>query len=405
MNPDFMRKVDKFVGIPLCFLFSLFCSFQRLIGLRRIKNDFAPKKILFLELSEMGSTILAYSAMRKARELFNAELYFMIFKENEQSVKILDIVPEKNILTIRSSSFFALATDTLKAIFKMRSLKIDTAIDLELFSRFTSLLVFFSGAKALVGFYKYNMEGLYRGNFLTHRVQYNPYYHISQSFMALVYALTADRKELPLVKREVNKSEIVQAQIMSSPEAEQRIFEKIKENAPGITRDSRIILINPNASALLPIRKWPLENFNHLAEKLLTMDDVYLVITGVESEKPDAQAICHHVSNERCIDFTGKTTLKELIDLYTVSDLLITNDSGPAHFASLTQITIIVFFGPETPQLYSPLGKNVLPLYAHYACSPCVSAFNHRKTKCTNNRCLQSIGVESVFDIVKKIIA
>ena len=41
--------------------------------------------------------------------------------------------------------------------------------------------------------------------------------------------------------------------------------------------------------------------------------------------------------------------------LYTLSELLITNDSGPAHFASMTPITVITLFGPETPLLFRAL--------------------------------------------------
>ena len=134
MNVDFMRFVDYLVGVPACFLFSIITSIERIFGFRKAKKDFKPKKILFIELSEMGSTILAYSAMKKAKELFNAQLYFMIFKENEESIKLLDIVPKENIITIRSKSFFLFFIDTIAAIFKMRIKRIDTVIDLELFS-------------------------------------------------------------------------------------------------------------------------------------------------------------------------------------------------------------------------------------------------------------------------------
>ena len=44
-----------------------------------------------------------------------------------------------------------------------------------------------------------------------------------------------------------------------------------------------------------------------------------------------------------------KTTLRQLLVLYTRSEILVTNDSGPAHFASLTAIHVVTLFGPETP--------------------------------------------------------
>ncbi|PIT93873.1 hypothetical protein COU00_02030, partial [Candidatus Falkowbacteria bacterium CG10_big_fil_rev_8_21_14_0_10_43_11] len=95
----------------------------------------------------------------------------------------------------------------------------------------------------------------------------------------------------------------------------------------------------------------------------------------------------------------------ELIDLYNIADVLVTNDSGPAHFASLTPIKNFVFFGPETPKLYAPLGKNTHIFYSDFPCSPCLSAFNHRHTSCKDNKCLLVISVEEVYQAVTKELA
>ncbi|MEA2036031.1 MAG: glycosyltransferase family 9 protein [Nanoarchaeota archaeon] len=401
MKVDFMRWLDYSLGVPICFLLSIIASLQRLFGLRVIKKEFKPKKILFIELSEMGSTILAYSAMKKAKELFNAQIYFMIFKENDQSIKLLNLIPKENIITIRSKSFFLFILDTITSILKIRSKKIDAIIDLELFSRVTSILSFFSGAKAISGFYRYQMEGLYRGSFQTHKVEYNPHQHISQSFMSLVYSLDTDINEKPLLKKAIPKSEIESAKVSSTTSAKKSIIQKLKRINPKITDKSKIVLLNPNASQLLPIRRWPINNFMKLAQKILKDKDILVVITGTKAEAQDAKEICNFVKNPQCIDFTDKTTLKELIDLYNVSKVIVTNDSGPAHFASLTNIKIVVLFGPETPNIYSPLSKNCTCVYSNYACSPCVSAFNHRKTPCKDSKCLSAIKVEGVFDIVK----
>jgi hypothetical protein len=59
-----------------------------------------------------------------------------------------------------------------------------------------------------------------------------------------------------------------------------------------------------------------------------------------------------------------------------------------------------VIFGPETPALYGSLGKST-PVYAGLACSPCVSAANHRKTACKDNVCLQVIKPLQVFTAIQ----
>jgi ADP-heptose:LPS heptosyltransferase len=76
--------------------------------------------------------------------------------------------------------------------------------------------------------------------------------------------------------------------------------------------------------------------------------------------------------------------------LYELADAMLTNDSGPAHFASTVGLRTYVLFGPETPELYGPR-VNSVPIYARLACSPCVTAANHRNTPCRDNRCLQVI--------------
>ena len=102
---------------------------------------------------------------------------------------------------------------------------------------------------------------------------------------------------------------------------------------------------------------------------------------------------------ERCIDFCGKTrNLKDVTTLFSFAKLLVTNDSGPGHLASLSKIPAVVLFGPESPKKYGPLGDTVRSLFANFSCSPCYSPANHRYSICTNNRCLQAITVDTVYE-------
>lgn len=89
--------------------------------------------------------------------------------------------------------------------------------------------------------------------------------------------------------------------------------------------------------------------------------------------------------------------------LYMRSELLVTNDSGPAHFASLTPIHVVTLFGPETPALFGARSANTTALWAGLACSPCVNAYNNRQSPCRDNLCMQAISVDQVFAVVAKI--
>ena len=393
-----MRQIDYYIGVPLCFLGSIV---QRLLK-ALIKNDMKlPKKVLFIELSEMGSAILVDPAMRKLQKETSADLYFAIFRKNKPSLDLLGTVPAENIYTIREHNMFAFVLDTLRFFFWTRKIKIDAVIDLELFSRFTALLVGFSGAPYKIGFHAYYNEGLYRGNFLSHKVAYNPHIHIAKNFVALINALMASKEEIPYSKSLIGNEEISLAKVNISSEQKKTIFDIVLGCASEFNQKiNKIILINPNASELLIQRRWPQQNYTQLIKMILDKSSCAIVlITGDPREREEAQLLKDNVQNNRCINFAGKVTFAQLPLLYSASEFMVTNDSGPAHFAAITDMPTFVIFGPETPALYGSLG-NTTPIYAGLACSPCVSASNHRKTACTDNVCLQVIKPDQVFTAI-----
>jgi ADP-heptose:LPS heptosyltransferase len=399
MNVDTMRKIDYYIGVPLCFLGSFFQAVLKLFK-KRSKN--IPKNVLFIELSEMGSAILVDPAMRKLQKMAGAKLHFAIFRKNKPSLNLLGTIDDENIYTIREDNLLTFITDTLKFFFWARKRKIDSVLDLELFSRFTALLTGFSGAANKVGFHAYFNEGLYRGNFLTHKVLYNPHMHIAKNFIALVNALIAEKKEIPYSKTLVSDDEIVLSKIKYSDSEKKLILEIVQDCYKKLKPEkNKIILINPNASELLIQRRWPQAYFEQLIKMILVECPSSLVlITGDPRERQEAEILKNNVDNERCVNFAGKVTLGQLPILYSIAEFMVTNDSGPPHFAAVTDMPTFVIFGPETPALYGSLGKST-PIYAGLACSPCVSASNHRKTACRDNICLQIIKPERVFAAMK----
>jgi ADP-heptose:LPS heptosyltransferase len=162
-----------------------------------------------------------------------------------------------------------------------------------------------------------------------------------------------------------------------------------------------LVVLNPNASDKFPLRRLPLESFTELARRLLEDPEVFVLITGVASEKPDAQAICAQLGSPRALDLTGQTTMTELLHLFDLAQVLVTNDSGPAHFAALTRIHAVVFFGPEIPDRYRPLTTNVDVIHTGYSCSPCIGPLNQRRSPCDDNLCLTGINIEEIAALVR----
>ena len=393
MNIDTMRWIDRRVGTPLCAIAS---GLLRVVSLFRPKVAGQPRRVLLIELSEMGTTILAAPAMRKAREKLGAELFFVIFKKNVGSLELLQTFPPENVFTIRDTSFLHLVLDTLAFLIWTRRKGIDTVIDLELFSRFTALLTGLCGAQRRVGFYRFHNEGLYRGEMLTHKVSYNPHIHIALNLMSLVNALMVGEKQTPYTKTLVENEDLSVALPKPQPGEMQAMGEKLRTLIGRAPADAPILLVNPNASELLPHRRWMPERYAELIRRVLAYDERYaVVITGSPAEAAEAAKLAEQ-GGPRCFSMAGQTALAELPALYAHATAMVTNDSGPSHFAAAAGLPTIVLFGPETPKLYQPLGTSKA-IYAGLACSPCVSATNHRKTACDNNVCMQAIGVEQVY--------
>ncbi len=406
MKPDTMRFIDAIFGPPICAALSL---------RRWLMENFMPrnrgplqdiKRMLFVKPAEMGSTILMYPMLKRALEFWpDCQFHFLVFKENTAAVDMLGLVPAENIHTIRTKNLKTFVKDALIALIRLNWIGFDVALDLEFFSRASAILTEMSGASSTCGFNRFTMEGLYKGDFFTHPVQYNCHIHTAQTFVSMIDALIQPEDQVPLVKTTVKPLEKLElARLKVESYEQQEIMELIFENLQPGSEVKKLVIINANSSELVPLRRWPIENFIELGQMLLENPDITIVLTGVSSERPESEKIQAELGSGRVANLVGKTSLKQLLVLYSVCHLMITNDSGPAHFASLTDLPVITLFGPETPALYGALGKNKVSLTAGLACSPCVSSYNHRATACNDNVCMRSIPAEKVFECSKALL-
>jgi len=275
---------------------------------------------------------------------------------------------------------------------------------MEFFSRASAILAFLSGAHRRVGLHRFTAEGPYRGDLLTHRVQYNPFIHTAAAYYLLVEAIDADPSQVPLMKTPIPRIDF-SAPRFEPGAAETAKVQAIVDRLAGRAVHRPIVLLNPNASDLLPLRRWPTERFIELGKRIIAdFPEVTLGITGAPSEAEAAEKIAREISPS-ALTLAGQTTLRELIVLYTMADVLVTNDSGPGHFSSMTGITSIVLFGPETPAVFGPLGPGTRVVRADLACSPCVNTFNHRFSPCNDNVCMQMIEVDEVYNLVRDRLA
>lgn len=392
-----LQLIDRWAGVPGCALLSLVRKLMD--GGRVAEKPAAIRNILFVKFAEQGSTVLAYSAIRRAVEMVGREnVYFIVFEENRFIVDVMGVIPRENVITISQRNIAEMARGAWEALGNLRRLKFDAAVDLEFFSRSSAALTFLSGAKSRVGFHTFFGEGPYRGDLMTHRLLYNPYLHTSQIFELMIEALRWDPRELPTFG--TRPPPVVREPPRFQPAAtEIEEVRAILRKETGAAADVPIILLNPNASDLIPLRRWQTERYVELAKRLLErFPEVFIAMTGAPDEAEKIGEVARSVGSARCFSMAGKTTLRQLLILYELSEVLVTNDSGPAHFASLTGIHVVTLFGPETPSLFAAPTVRNTPVWMGIACSPCVNAYNNRQSPCRNNICMQQITVERVLE-------
>ena len=411
MNINLQRWVDRWVGIPLCAGVSLFESIKQ--GLVKAKAEKVitpePRAIVVILLSEMGSLVLAHDMFMRLKQRYpNATLHALLFGKNREILDLMQVMDPANVHTVDDKSLTGLLSSLWQAVGELRRAKIDVAIDCELFSRISSLLSFASGAALRVGFHRHTQEGLYRGSHINRRVPYNPYQHISAQFLTLARAIESTANPRSKLATTVTLAAKPAPQVELDAALITGISQRLAQDFPAIA-GKPLVLVYPGGG-ILPIRAWPLASYAALCEGLVA-DGCAVAVIGLKDDRLLAQQLVADVkqssNSTAVIDLTGYTrSIAELLALFHVARLLVTNDGGPGQFATLTPIWTLMLFGPETPALYAPLTPRCYSFYSQYPCSPCLTAYNHRSSFCDgDNQCLKVIAPEQVLSKSRECLA
>jgi ADP-heptose:LPS heptosyltransferase len=300
-----LQHTDRWIGVPLCF----FLTLLRKIVQPQPPTARQPGKILFVKFAEQGSTVLAYPAIRRAIELVGREnVYFVVFEDNRFILDAMEVIPEENVITIPTQSPFALGRGALRAILRARRIGIDSAVDMEFFTRFSAMLTFLTGARSRVGFHTFFGDGPYRGDLMTHRLLYNSHLHTSQMFEAMVEALTRDPNLLPTFDFTPSARQDYPAfRVRPSESAE--IAELLQRENPQLG-SAPLVLLNPNAGDLLPLRRWSALRYVELSRRLLGRFHPYAAFSpaGTRSaRRVDGRSSGEHHGPSHCDTTTQRT--------------------------------------------------------------------------------------------------
>lgn len=163
-------------------------------------------------------------------------------------------------------------------------------------------------------------------------------------------------------------------------------------NANGIREETPFVVINP--SARWKTKLWKTKRFAALCNAIIERFSCKVVMVGTSYNEQNKDIAS--LTNNRVIDLTGKTTLKELAYLMRLSAAVITVDSGPMHIAAAVNVPVVALFGPTAPWRTGPYGEIHTVIRKELPCSPCFSRV------CQDMACMEKIEVEDVLKAVEQ---
>lgn len=144
-----------------------------------------------------------------------------------------------------------------------------------------------------------------------------------------------------------------------------------------------------------PAKRWPAEYFADVARaKIAEGWEVWLF--GSDKDAPVTGAI-QSMTEKRCLDLGGKTSLEEAIDLMSLATAVVTNDSGLMHVAAALDRQVIALYGSSDPRHTPPMSDQASVLYLGLACSPCF----RRECPLKHLKCLRDLHPERVLAALK----
>jgi heptosyltransferase II len=157
------------------------------------------------------------------------------------------------------------------------------------------------------------------------------------------------------------------------------------------------LLTNQKVLALCPgaeygeAKRWPVAHYAQVAKQKI--DQGWQVWLFGSAKDQTVASDINQLTAHRCIDFSGKTSITEAVDLLSLADVVVSNDSGLMHVASALDKNLIAVYGSSDPNFTPPLNAKAKILYSGLQCSPCFK----RECPLGHTQCLTGIGAEQVL--------
>ncbi len=275
-----------------------------------------------------------------------------------------------------------------KLVEEIRLEKFDVSFDLSMGPPLGLALVL-AGIPERIGF---NYKG--RGRWLTHSTILTGFEgkHVSEYFLDLLNHLTGNRSHLG-EPRELSMS------FFTSQDDERWAENFLKTNNINSTY---LVCVYPGGGASWgaqgAVRRWPAENYVHLANKIVKNSNAVIILMGDKADVALCQSVAEKMSHAPLIA-AGQTTLGQSAALMKRCHFVVLNDGGAMHVAAALGVRTLVVFGPVDPQVYGPIPKSKhKSIIKGLPCQPCYR--NFRMSDCKHQLCLKELSVDDVWQEV-----
>lgn len=340
-----------------------------------------PKKILIIDLDNVGDVVMASFLPRELKELYPDSQIDVLIKEYSQEV--LANNPFVNELIIFNPPWLGDLLnkrfnwqDSWWLIKKLSSRKYDLAVVVDADWR-KALIAKMARIPQRVGAGKKRAQ-----LFLTRPVPYEKkaVKHVVEYNMDLLRALGGGHEEVGL-------------EIFINRDATQWADDFFHSH--DIKFSDVVIGIHPGAGDSAKV--WPEENFISLINKLAAGQKIKILVTESKGDS-HAAAIVAGVNNGRVIAVENISVIK-MAAIFKRCKCVISGDTGPMHLAVAVGTKVVAIFGPTDDRRFGPYGKGHIVVRNELACSPCGGG-----SRCAERECMDSIDAEQVLDAVEEII-
>jgi heptosyltransferase II len=349
------------------------------------------KKILVRGTNWLGDAVMTIPALHRLRESF-PHAYIILLAPPRAADVFSGFAALDEIITYQRKEQGARAF--LTALPRLRRERFELAI---LFQNAfeAALLAFLGGAKIRIG---YDTQG--RGTLLTHKLNHSAAHrnrHQTNDYLDLVAEaeracwggeVIATRDDLPLLQANM---------------AQKRAAEGVLQRCGLKTGAQKLVALNVGATNSRA-KCWPEDRFAALADRIVRELNARVVLIGAGSERENAERVMAQMNHKQAAkNLAGETNIAELIGLLARCDLIVTNDTGPAHVAAALSRPTLTLFGPTNEFETAPLGLQAAMLRAEgIECARCM----HRDCP-IDHRCMTRLSVDAVaekaFSLLEKL--